>query len=151
MIRAATIADEPELLAMGRAFNEEAGYAETVPFNEDSFKVTLAILGTAGLLLVADVNGKAVAMAAADVAPSICNHGVRIGQECFWYVAPSHRNGKIGKKLLAALECAAQSQGATFFDVVAEDGERSEPLARLYRAGSYNPRSRTFRKRLPGV
>jgi GNAT superfamily N-acetyltransferase len=86
-------------------------------------------------------------MAAADVAPSLCNHGVRVGQEAFWYVKPTHRKG-VGKKLLAALECAAKSQGAAFFDVVAEDGERSQALARIYEAAGYNPKLRTFRKGL---
>lgn len=148
MIRAALPEDIPSLIEMGRAFNEEAGYAETVPFDEDSFKVTLAILGTAGLLLVADVNGKAVGMAAADVAPSICNHSVRVGQEAFWYVHPDHRTGKIGKNLLAAIECAAQSQGATIFHVVAEEGKRSRALARIYEAAGFSPVARTFRRRL---
>lgn len=147
MIRHAKPDDVPALLEMGRAFNEEAGYSASVPFCAESFAVTLGALGRAELLIVAEKEGIVVGMAAADVGPSICNHGVRVGRETFWYVRPDHRKG-IGKKLLSALECAALKHGATFFDVVAEDGKRSEALARIYRAASYSPTERTFRKRL---
>ncbi len=149
MIRAARPADMPAMLAMGRAFNEEAGYAEAVPFCEVTFEANLAIFGHAGLLLVVEKGGQVVGMAAADVAPSVCNHAVKIGREAFWYVAPEHRKG-VGKKLLAALEYAAVERGATFFDVVAEDGKRSLALARIYRAAGYSPTESTFRKRLTG-
>ncbi len=147
MIRAAEPRDLEALVEMGRAFNVEAGYADTVPFCEVTFRANVTIFGHANLLLVVEVEGDVVGMAAADVAPSLCNHGVRIGQEAFWYVMPAHRKG-IGMKLLTALEYAAKAEGATLFDGVAEDGERSDALARLYRAGGYNPIGRTFRKRL---
>jgi GNAT superfamily N-acetyltransferase len=147
MIRAATPADEPALLEMGRAFNEEAGYAESVPFDEVSFKLTLGALGAADLLFVVERDGRVIGMAAADVGPSICNRAVKIGREAFWYVQPEHRKG-VGKKLLHALECAAKNHGATFFDVVAEVGKRDLALARIYEAAGFSPAERTFRKRL---
>ncbi len=149
MIRAPIESDLGALVEMGRAFNEEAGYAEQVPFDPESFMQVLAALAAANLLLVADLGQGPIGMAAADVAGSICNRNVRIGREAFWYVSPEHRPGKIvGRHLLSALECAARDCGASFFDVIAEDGKRSEALARLYRAASYNPVERTFRKRL---
>lgn len=149
MIRAATPDDMPALLEMGRAFNEEAGYAETVPFCEASFRLTLAILGEANLLFVTEDEGQVTGMAAADVAPSICNRSILIGREAFWYLKPGQRKG-VGKKLLKVLESMAEKKGATYFDVVAEDGKRSEALARIYWAASYRPTERTFRKRLGG-
>lgn len=149
MIRAATESDLPALLSMGRAFNEEAGYAEQVPFCPETFARVLGILAHANLLLVADLGQGAIGMAAADVAPSICNNQIRIGREAFWYVMPEHRHGKvIGRPMLSALECAARDHGASFFDVVAEDGKRSEALARFYRGAHYSPAERTFRKAL---
>ncbi len=135
------------MIEMGRAFNEEAGYADTVPFCEASFQLDLATYGEAGLLVVADKGGQAVGMAAAEVKPALCNRAIGIGREVFWFVRPEHRKG-IGKELLNALECAAKSQGATFFDVIAEDGKRSKALARIYEAAGYNPTERTFRKGL---
>ncbi len=147
MIRAADPDDLPALLAMGRAFNEEAGYAEEIPFCEESFGKTLAALANAGLLLVADKGDGPVGMAGADVGPAICNHAILLSREAFWYVQPAHRKG-LGGALLAALEEKATAYGAHIFDVVAEDGKRSEALARLYRARHFNPAERTFRKRL---
>lgn len=147
MIRAAKPDDMPAMLSMGRAFNEEAGYAQTVPFCEQTFKMNLAIFGKADLLLAIEQEGHVVGMAAADVAPAICNFGVRIGQESFWYVDPERRKG-IGRGLLTALECAAKSQGAVFMDVVAEAGKRSLALARLYQAAGYSPTGTIFRKKL---
>lgn len=147
MIRPATPNDMPRLLEMGRAFNLEAGYAEQIPFCEESFSKTLAILGNANLLLVADKGEGAIGMAGADVAPSICNHKILLSREAFWYVEPAHRKG-LGGALLTALEATVRAHGASIFDVVAEDGKRSEALARLYRARHFSPAEITFRKRL---
>jgi GNAT superfamily N-acetyltransferase len=147
MIRPAKPDDLARLMEMGAAFNTEAGYEDSVPFVSEDFHASLCILGHANLLLSAEQDGQVVGMAAADVAPSLCNQGVRIGQEAFWYVDPNHRKG-IGRKLLNALECTAKSQGATFMQVVAEAGKRSAALARLYEAAGYSPISATFRKRL---
>jgi GNAT superfamily N-acetyltransferase len=147
MIRDAEAADMPRLIEMGRAFNAEAGYAETVPFCERSFAHTLVALAGMGLLLVVDKGDGPVGMAGADLGRAICNHDVLLSREAFWYVEPAYRKG-FGRDLLNALETRAKARGAAFFDVVAENGKRDEALARLYRAASYSPAERTFRKRL---
>ncbi len=149
-IRPAEGDDLPRLLEMGRMFNEEAGYAETIPFDEESFGRTLVALAKAGLLTVAaDPSGRPIGMAACDVAPSICNYGVRLAREAFWFLDPEARGGNaIGREMLFDVECAARDHGASFFDVVAEQGERSEALGRLYRRAGFNPAEKTFRKRL---
>lgn len=147
MIRRAVPDDMPQLLEMGRAFNIEAGYAEQIPFDAESFGKTLKALGTAGLLLVADKGQGAIGMAAADVAPAICNHKVLLGKEAFWYIVPEHRKG-LGSQILRALEAAVKEYGGHFFDVVAETGKRSEALARLYRAGGFSPAENVHRKAL---
>ena len=56
--------DMPSLIEMGRAFNEEAGYAELVPFDADSFTLNVATLAQAGLVIVADKGAGPIAMAA---------------------------------------------------------------------------------------
>lgn len=145
MIRPAVVDDLPRLLEMGRAFNVEAGYAEIVPFDQDSFGRTLAALAAAKVLMVIDHKGAAVGMAGADIGASVCNHQVRIAREAFWYIEPEHRKGG-GLSMLNALECAAKNHGVSIFDVVAENGKRDEALARLYRAAKFNPAERTFRK-----
>lgn len=145
MIRPATPDDVPELLAMGRAFNEEAGYAEKVPFCEPSFTATLSALGNANLLLVADKGHGPIAMAGADVGRAICNYGIHPSREAFWFVQPEHRRG-LGRLMLNALELAAKKSGAHFLDVVAENGKRDAALARVYLAAGYSPTETVFRK-----
>lgn len=148
MIRPATPDDAEAMLRMGRAFHEEAGYAEQFAFVPDDFAAALDAMADAGLLLVAEKDGKVIGMAGADAAPMLFNRSIRIGREVFWYIQPDQRNG-VGRALLPALELAAKSFGATIFDVVAEDqGKRGEALARLYRAAGYSPVESVFRKRL---
>ena len=54
MIRQPTPDDMPSLVEMGRAFNEEAGYSELVPFDAETFALNMAHLAQCGLVLVAD-------------------------------------------------------------------------------------------------
>lgn len=145
MIRLATPDDGPALMRMGEAFFAESGHGDRFAFDRVSFAHTCSALGVAGLLLVVEQGGKVVGMAGVDVAPSICNHSVMVARETFWYVDPDYRKG-LGRKLLVALETAAASHGAAFFDVVAEPGPRSKPLERLYEMAGFNPAERTFRK-----
>lgn len=147
MIRLAVAADSNRLMAMGRAFHQEAGYETEVPFCEQSFGKTTEALMVAGLLLVADKGDGAIAMAGADVAPSICNHKFLFSREAFWYVEPQHRQG-LGRQILTSLERVVTLYGAHFFDVVAETGKRSDALGRLYRAAGYSSAEITYRKKL---
>jgi GNAT superfamily N-acetyltransferase len=145
MIRLATPDDGPSLMAMGAQFHDEAGYGAMFPFDAVSFAHTVAALGPRGLVLVGEINGQIVGMAAADVAPVITNHNALMAREAFWYVLPLHRKG-IGRALLNALVSVATDHGAIMFDTIAEEGRRSEALARLYRAAGFSPAERTFRK-----
>ncbi len=145
MIRTAVPDDGPDLMRMGESFFAESGHAASFAFDRASFAHTCTVLGMAGLLLVVEHEGKVVGMAAADVAPSICNHSVLFARECFWYVDPPFRKG-VGRKLLPALEALVRDRGASAFDVVAEVGKRSDALARVYRAGGFNPVENTSRK-----
>lgn len=147
MIREAIADDAGKLVEMGWAFFQEAGHAGEFVFDPQSFLGSLEMLAGAGMLLVVEDGGEVVGMAAADVAPALWNRSILLGREQFWYIVPAHRKGT-GVALLSALEQAAKRYGATTFDVVAEDGQRSEALGRLYRRASYNPAERTFRKRL---
>lgn len=145
MIRQPTPADMPRMLEMGAAFNQEAGYAELVPFDPESFAINVATLAQAGLMLVVDKGDGPVAMAAADIAPSLCNANVLLGREVFWYCMPDHRKGT-GRQLFGMLEKVVASRGVKFFDVVAENGKRDAALARIYGAAGFSPAERTFRK-----
>lgn len=145
MIRLAVPDDGPAMMAMGAQFHDEAGYGAQFPFDALSFAHTVASLGPRNLVLVAEINGQIVGMAAADIAPVITNHNVLMAKEAFWYVLPLHRKG-IGREMFNALELLVSDHGAVMFDAVAEEGKRSEALARLYRAAGFSPAERTFRK-----
>jgi len=155
MIRRGTPTDFPAMIEMGRAFFVEAGHEGSHPgftFDPESFAATLGQLEPHGMLLVVEKDGRLVGMAAMDMAHAFWNHKVILGREAFFYIVPAARKG-LGRKLIAAMETAAASYGATVFDVVAEPGPRSKPLAEIYRRASYNPAETTFRKRLstPGI
>lgn len=148
MIRPAVPADMPRLVEMGLAFFTEAGHeGKTGAFCPESFAHTVGLLIDNKLMLTAERGGEIVGMGAVDVARAFWNHKIILGREAFFYIVPSARKG-LGRKLLAALETAAGSYGATLFDVVAEPGPRSKPLAELYERAGYNPAETTFRKRL---
>jgi len=151
MIRPAIPNDIFHLIDMGDAFHREAGIAardERLAFDRDSFAYTAALLMDAKLLLVMEEGGKPVAMAAADGAPCWFNRNCVLGRELLWYVQPEHRKGKDSRHLLGALEDLARARGIHLFDVVAEEGERSDALGRLYRRADYSPAERVYRKRL---
>lgn len=147
LIRAPLAADLPHLTEMGHAFFIEAGHEKKYTFCPASFERTIAILSQAKLFVVLQKDGQPIGMGAADVGPAFWNNAVKIGREAFFYIQPAHRKG-LGKQMIAALEAVSMAYGATVFDVVAEEGSRSEALARLYRAGGYEPAERTFRKAL---
>lgn len=145
MIRPATSDDLPNLIGMGRAFFEEAGYASRFAFDDDSFAETAALLIQHRLLHVGDKGDGAIAMGAIDVSRAYWNRKVVLSREAFWYVNPDHRKG-LGRKLLATMETAAGDYGATVFDVVAEPGPRSKALEEIYQRAGFNPAEITFRK-----
>lgn len=152
MIRPPSPGDAAKLIAMGRAFFEEAGYEGSTDFflfNDDDFADSLALMNAHSLLLVADKAGEAVGMAAFDVAPAFWNRSVLLARELLWYVEPAHRQG-IGRQMLQALEVAARDRGARVLDVIAEEGKRNLALARVYRASGFSPSEHSFRKVLNG-
>lgn len=145
MIRLAVPDDGPAIMSLGAKFHEETGYGDRFPFDAVSFAHTVACLGPRGLVLVGEVHGAVIGAAAAHVEPAITNHRVLTARSVFWYVRPQYRKD-IGRELFNALELLVSDHGAVLFDAVAEEGKRSEALARLYRAAGFSPADRTFRK-----
>lgn len=147
MIRPPIASDMPAIREMGQAFFVEAGHDKKYTFCPESFERTVDLLAKANLFIVMEKDGQPIGMGAADVAAAFWNNAVKIGREAFFYIQPRHRKG-LGKQMIAGLEAVSMAYGATVFDVVAEEGSRSEALARLYRAGGFEPVERTFRKAL---
>lgn len=145
VIREAEPDDLEALLEMGKAFFDHSGSSSFTTFDEASFTTTLMSLmsGIAGgSLLVADVDGRAIGMAACVVFPFYANMETKIGQEIFWWVKPEYRKG-IGGSLMDELEAAAGRKGAKIFIGANLSGEHDAAFARLYRRRGYSPGEQT--------
>lgn len=144
-IREAEPKDLSALIEMGRAFFGHSNSGSFTTFDETSFTTTLIGLtsGVAGgSLLVAEVSGQVVGMAACVVFPFYANHATLIGQEIFLWVNPEHR-GDVGEALLDELEAGALRKGAKVFINANLAGERDKAFARYYRRRGCVPAEQT--------
>ncbi len=135
---------------MGREFFDHSGNDRFTTFDENSLTATLIAMmsGVAGgSVLVAEVEGKVVGMAACVVFPFYANHATLIGQELFWWVSPAHRKG-VGGALLDELEAEAKRKGAKMFIGANLSGEHDAAFARMYRRRGYVPAECTYIRNL---
>jgi hypothetical protein len=147
-IRAAQPEDLGALLEMGREFFDHSGNGAFTSFDESSLTATLITLMSGvsgGVLLVADIDGRAVGMAACLVFPFYANHSTLIGQEVFLWVDPAYR-GAVGEAMLDELEAAALRKGAKVFINANLAGERDAAFARYYRRRGCVPAENTHIK-----
>lgn len=112
MIRAATEADVPALIEMGRRFHDATPYVGIVTFNEAEFERSLLGMmdAAAALLRVLDNGSGPVGMIGA-VSGRHFISGETAVWECFWWVDPQHRGR--GALLLTAFEEWSWAIGAT--------------------------------------
>lgn len=149
-IRYAEPKDLVEILEMGREFFEQSGNGAFTTFDEPSLTATVIGLMSGvgnGALLVAEVGGRAVGIAAHVVFPFYANMNTKLGQELFWFVKPDFRKG-IGAALLDELEADAKRKGADVFMSAAIAGLRDEAIGRVYQRRGYKPAENTFIRRL---
>jgi len=135
MIRPATVDDIPQLLAMGKAFADEAGVTARVGWDDDCAAALLLglIENPDGILLVGDnsmIGGVVFAHPFS---------GVRVFQEMFW-----RSHGRDGVRLLKAAETRARELGATRSVML---GMHDMPdVGRLYARMGYAPSEQCFMK-----
>jgi hypothetical protein len=134
------------LLDMGQEFISEA-WAGIADFDEGSTRQTLEALLEAGILLVAEADGRVTGMLGAVVTPLYFNRSETIAQELFWWVRPEARTGT-GKALLDAFEAEARDRGATIGGMNAMEDMRANALARIYARRGYRQSERAFIRRL---
>jgi GNAT superfamily N-acetyltransferase len=144
-VRRAGPDDLADLIEMGREFFEQSDAGVFTTFDEPSFTTTLIglISGVSGgILLVAEVAGRSVGMAACVVFPFYANMNTKTGQEIFWFCRPGHRSG-IGQEILDELEAEAKRGGAHVFIGANLAGRRDKAFARFYRQRGYAPSEHT--------
>jgi N-acetylglutamate synthase-like GNAT family acetyltransferase len=119
MIRDATTADIPAIVAMGLRF-ADTEYHAFLPANAECLATFAANLlaHDASAIFVAERDGALHGFLAVSsyVQPM---SGELIGTEVAWWIDPEARGGRDALKLLAAAEAWARARGATRFQMIA--------------------------------
>lgn len=148
VVRAATLADDAVLVAMGRKFYESLPY-EDVEYCEASAARWLQLMRDQGVLLVAELDGVAVGMAGGIFAPFIFNDAHRVGMEVMWWIEEEHRHAGIGRALLEALERSAYAAHCIRWSMIAVVDGSEDRVGKLYELAGYDHAERTYTKRAP--
>lgn len=140
MIRNATHADIPAMLAMGREFADDAGVTEWIEWDEASVEEMLRFLidDERGILLVSDGG-----MFGGFVYPHEFNQSVLVFKECFW-----RSQGIEGVKMLKQAERLAKDMGAGLSAMFTPIKMKPEAVGRLYERIGYAPGERIYLRKL---
>jgi hypothetical protein len=135
VIREATAEDIPRLLAMGKAFADEAGVTARVGWDDDCANDLLASL-------IANENGILLCSDSGMIGGVVFQHpfsGVGVFQEMFW-----RSHGRDGLRLLRAAESRARELGAERSVMI---GMHDLPdVGRLYARRGYEPAEQAYMK-----
>ncbi len=146
-IRPATFGDAQVLERMAVRFLEETPYRQVITPDVDRLETAIAGVLERGLVLVAEVNGTVVGMAAAMPAEHPFS-GEPIVVEIAWWVEPEWRHGTLGVRLLTTLEACARSTGAKALLMIAPARSR---VGQYYARRGYLEVETTFQLRLDGT
>jgi len=145
VIRAATHADIPAIVALGRAFLETSPYQAWLEENPDQLAAMTTVLleSPAGHVVVADVGEAVVGFLALVVVPHDLSAALTAKEVC-WYVRPETRG--VGLRLLRAAERWARAQGARTVQMIAP--RKAPRVEALYVALGYEPVEVVFQRTL---
>ena len=146
MIRPATEADVPAILAMSRKFYATTSYVEHAPMNDETVAALVRQL-MESVMLVAEVDGVVVGMVGLIVAPFMFNSALKAAYEVVWWVDPAAQGAGVGKQLLAAVEPASAERGAEIVVMVALASSPPQASA-LYERAGYRHSETSFTKRI---
>lgn len=146
MIRAATLADVPRLVAMGRAFLQTPPYAGVFRDDPDQLAATVTglITGALSTVHVSVAGDEVVGMLGMLASPHFLSRDIIAGEVMLW-VDPAAR-GSAGVRLLKAGEAWARSRDATVMQMIAPEG--APRVEAFYTALDYRPVERTYARRL---
>ncbi len=150
MIRQAKISDLPRLQIMGAKFFKVSGLDKWFSFKPRSFSqlCTRLMENDQAVILVAEREIGAIAMAAALAYPCWFNEDHLTAQELFWWVEPEFRGGQVSGQLHRGLEDWARSRRCLTMEMGALEASRPEALAALYKRKGYGAKESIFCKRL---
>lgn len=145
-IRAATLADVPALVDLGRRFIRETGYRHLIRLNPPALErlaVQLIMCAKApSIVLVAERQGTLIGMFGLMAYPHPMSDDLTVA-ELMWWINPEARGA--GLRLYRAGERWAKDQGP---DVVLQMIAPTDDVETLYTRLGFVPVERTFQKRL---
>lgn len=112
VIREATEADLPAVVAMGERFHAASGYGVLGDYDPSDTENNMRLLFKIGLILVAESNGRLVGALCMVFAPLMFNSKRFTANEMAWWVDEDARDTGAGVDLLRALEPACRARGA---------------------------------------
>jgi hypothetical protein len=146
MIRAATLADVPRLVAMGRAFLATPPYAGLFADDPEQLAATVTALITGALstVLVVERGDSVVGMIGLLATPHFLTRQILAG-EVMWWIEPAAR-GSAGVRLLKAGERWAAERGAVAIQLI--HPITAPRVGQLYTALGYVPLEQSYIRRL---
>lgn len=119
LIRKATLADVPVIVAMSEKFYATTSYEKWAHFCPATVADLAANLTENHVMLLAEDQGQVVGMAGLFIAPFMFNSSRTGAYEVVWWVDPGAQGHGAGKALLAAIEPACAARGANAIQMVA--------------------------------
>ena len=143
MIRHATDADLPAIVAMGRRFLAETAYQGRIGENPQQMETLAATLINRddATLLVSEGGGELDGMIGIIGFPHPISGELTVG-ELFWWTTPEHRGA--GVRLLRAAEAWAKAQGAKRMQMIAP----TERVGQFYARVGYEAVETVFQREL---
>lgn len=147
MIRRASSADAPVILAMGARFFATTHYTAFASYDDNSALALIEAMTESGVLLVAEQDGVLVGCVGLMVCPFLFDQSKRVAAEVLWYVTPEAQGAGMGKALLAAVEPACRDAGCVAVQMIHLESSPPQAGAMYERAG-YALKERSYMKGL---
>lgn len=131
-IRRATLADLPDILALGQKMHAESWYAY-LPYDEDKIRATLELVLRDGFLAVYEVDG----VLAGGMAGILCEFWFcreQMATDLALFIEPGRRGGIAAARLVQAFIVWARQAGAQEVSLAVSTGVRVRETGELFEA-----------------